>query len=317
VSGGIAEHSYWAAQQKEARAALGLEIEVAEKTVIAMSEAVTPLDQGMVTDFEILTEAIVGKKKAAQRKAQAELEAWLGDHGGPAFENSKIKVARLRDATVKRDKLKGEAAAWDAAPLLALEPQESCLLSWGFLEEEKLSLSLLGTLATEINEGHPILMSLLADSGKVSSFTAEELACVLAAFLQEGSGSADKAPSLTDADLSKEALEALYWVDGVSIDCQKDEDKAGVLSPPGYWSLSALWVCVASRWLSGAGLTEIATEFDLFEGNVQRGLLRVANLLEEWGSVATLRKDLATLEKLASLRFLRDEVIVDSLYLRL
>jgi hypothetical protein len=55
----------------------------------------------------------------------------------------------------------------------------------------------------------------------------------------------------------------------------------------------------------------------LFEGNVQRGLLRVANLLEEWGSVATLRQDLATLEKLSSLRFLRDEVIVDSLYLRL
>jgi superfamily II RNA helicase len=159
-------------------------------------------------------------------------------------------------------------------------------------------------------------MSLLADSGKVSSLTAEELACVLAAFLQEGANN-DKAPSLTDADLSKEALEALYWVDAVSIDCQKDEDKAGVFSPPGYWSLSALWVCVASRWLSGAGLTEIATEFDLFEGNVQRGLLRVANLLEEWGSVATLRQDLATLEKLSSLRFLRDEVIVDSLYLRL
>jgi superfamily II RNA helicase len=322
-SSGIAEHSYWASQQREARAALGIEIEAAEKAVTLLAEAVTPLEQGMVADFEILTEAIVGKKKAAQRKAQAELETWLGDHGGPVLENSKIKVARLRDATIKRDKLKGEADAWDEAPLLALEPQESCLLSWGFLDSTatetpaKLSLSLLGTLATEINEGHPILMSLLADSGKVSSLTAEELACVLAAFLQEGAGSADKAPSLTDADLSKEALEALYWVDAVSIDCQKDEDKAGVFSPPGYWSLSALWVCVASRWLSGAGLTEIATEFDLFEGNVQRGLLRVANLLEEWGSVATLRQDLATLEKLSSLRFLRDEVIVDSLYLRL
>jgi len=334
VSGGIAEHSYWASQQRDARAALGLEIEVAEKAVAVTSEAVTPMDQGLVADFEALTESLVGKKKAAQRKAQAELETWLGDHGGPMFENAKIRVSRLKEATAKRDKLKGEAAAWDAAPLLALEPQESCLMTWGFLEEEKLSLtllgtlatetpsssklslSLLGTLATEINEGHPILMSLLADSGKVSSLTAEELACVLAAFLQEGANQ-DKAPSLTDADLSKEALEALYWVDAVSIDCQKDEDKAGVLSPPGYWSLSALWVCVASRWLSGAGLTEIATEFDLFEGNVQRGLLRVANLLEEWGSVATLRQDLATLEKLAALRFLRDEVIVDSLYLRL
>ena len=99
--------------------------------------------------------------------------------------------------------------------------------------------------------------------------------------------------------------------------CQRTEDVYGVLSPPHFWDLSALWVGVAARWLAGYGLTEIAKEFELFEGNVQRGLLRVANLLEEWGAVATLRQDLATLEKLASLKFLRNEVIVDSLYLRL
>jgi superfamily II RNA helicase len=159
-------------------------------------------------------------------------------------------------------------------------------------------------------------MSLLADSEKTKGLAAEEIACVLAAFLREGSES-DKSPSLESSDLRAEALDVLYWVDGVARDCQLDEDKAGIHSPTDYWNLSAVWVCVAARWLSGAGLTEIATEFDLFEGNVQRGLLRVANLLEEWGSVATLRKDLATLEKLAALRFLRDEVIVDSLYLRL
>jgi hypothetical protein len=49
----------------------------------------------------------------------------------------------------------------------------------------------------------------------------------------------------------------------------------------------------------------------------QRGLLRVASLLEEWGAIATLRSDVDTLEKLSGLRLLRDEVIVDSLYLRL
>jgi hypothetical protein len=65
------------------------------------------------------------------------------------------------------------------------------------------------------------------------------------------------------------------------------------------------------------GVSEIARDFGIFEGNVQRGLLRVANLLEEWAAIATLRSDLATLEKLNNLNFLRSEIVVDSLYLRI
>jgi hypothetical protein len=160
-------------------------------------------------------------------------------------------------------------------------------------------------------------MSLLADSGRAADIPADELACVLAAFLQEGGGSADSAPPLSAADLGKTAEKTLHWLDACSIDCQRDEDAAGLFAPNSYWSLSSLWVCVASRWICGAGLSEIASEFGLFEGNVQRGLLRIANLLEEWGAVATIRTDLAMLEKLRSLKFLRDDVIVDSLYLRL
>ena len=84
-----------------------------------------------------------------------------------------------------------------------------------------------------------------------------------------------------------------------------------------FWQLSALWGCVVARWVAGAGLTEIASEFELFEGNIQRGLLRVANLLEEWAAICELRADLEGLERVRGLRFLRDEIVVDSLYLRL
>ena len=62
-------------------------------------------------------------------------------------------------------------------------------------------------------------------------------------------------------------------------------------------------------------IAQIAGEFELFEGNVQRGLNRVGNLLDEWTSIATLRKDLTTLEKLGELRFTVPGG--DSLYLRL
>ena len=64
-------------------------------------------------------------------------------------------------------------------------------------------------------------------------------------------------------------------------------------------------------------LSKIAADFGMFEGNIQRALMRVANLLEEWKSIATIRNDLATLESLSKLVFLRGEVVSDSLYLRL
>jgi hypothetical protein len=117
--------------------------------------------------------------------------------------------------------------------------------------------------------------------------------------------------------LSKEAMDAMRWMNATTAKCQADESRHGILEYDGSWNGSTLWVCIAREWLAGAGLTELAESSGMFEGNIQRGLMRIANLLEEWGAIATLRKDLATLEKLGSLRFLRNEIVVDSLYLRL
>jgi hypothetical protein len=179
------------------------------------------------------------------------------------------------------------------------------------------ALSLLGKMGSDVAEGHPILMPLLAASGRTDGLTSVELPCILAGFIREGGGRADAAPTLDAAGLRPEALAVLTWLDEQARACQADEDRAHVLSPPDFWDLSALWVCVVSRYMAGAGLAEIAAEFALFEGNVQRGLLKVANLLEEWAVLCELRGDLAGLERLRALTLLREDVVVDSLYLRL
>ena len=303
----IAEQSYWAAQQREVRAGIDIEIAIAKQAVEAVSEA----ELTLIGEFDRLTDAIVGKKNAPQRKAQAVLNSWLDINGGPVLNNAKIRVARLRDAIAKRDRLIAEAAAWDAAPLLCLEPQEACLKEWGFLDSTDGSLTPLGVAATEVNEGHGILMPLLAFSDKAADLTAEEIACMLAGFIEDNRDEPDS------MGLRKEAMDVIYWMDAKTAELQRMEAKHGVLAASGFWELSTMWVCIARDWLAGAGLTQIANAYDLFEGNIQRGLMRIANLLDEWGAIATLRCDLPTLEKLSGLRFLRDEVIVDSLYLRL
>ena len=138
------------------------------------------------------------------------------------------------------------------------------------------------------------------------------IACIVAGFLQEGG---ETNISINDSSLRQEALRVLYAIDDQARVFQKAEDAAKARSPDEFWDLSPLWVCVTDRWLAGASIPQIAGEFELFEGNVQRGLMRVGNLLDEWTSIATLRKDLTTLEKLGELRFTVPGG--DSLYLRL
>ena len=190
----------------------------------------------------------------------------------------------------------------------------------GFLEkgaEGTFALTPLGLLATEVNEGHTLLMPLLATSEKCKDLTGSEIACILAGFLREGGGQEEESANIYEVGLRSDVTDVLTWIDGQARALEREEDRLRYFSPTGFWDLSPLWVCVTARWIAGVGLTQLATEFEMFEGNIQRGLLRIANLLEEWGSLATLRRDLPMLEKLGALRFLRDEIVVDSLYLRL
>ena len=351
---GIADQSYWAVQQRATRVSLGKELDALQMRLGAAEAVLTPAQQSMLAERVALELEISQTVNAKRKKAQQALNRWLLENDSKDMGLLTKRYEELCSIRREHTVLSGNVADWDAAPLLALEPLEACLTEWGFLElaeltplgisatdacaprnatltltplgvsateatcspnKATLAITQLGVIATETNVGHMILMPLLAASGRTSDLTAEEIACVLAAFLQEGAK--EDQPSLAATGLRGEAIAVLEWISDQARTCQRFEDSQKVHSPSDFWSLSSLWVCITGRWLAGDGLTQIASEFGLFEGNVQRALLRIANLLEEWGAIATLRKDLATLEKLAGLRFLRNEIIVDSLYLRL
>jgi superfamily II RNA helicase len=73
-------------------------------------------------------------------------------------------------------------------------------------------------------------------------------------------------------------------------------------------------------WIRGEkSAAEIATTYDIYEGNLMRGLHKLANLVNEWTSLATLTADVDMLTTLAEApsRLLRDIAQPESLYLRL
>jgi len=309
----IAEQSYWALQQRATRVALGVELESLKGRVATLDVTLTAEQKKAFREKAALELEVSCSVNAKRKKAQQALTRW-------SAENDYKNMAQLQKAydtfnvtETEYTKKQMEIHIWDTTPLLALEPQEACLKEWGFLDSEG-GITSVGIAATEVNEGHGILMPLLAFSDRAADLTAEEIACILASFIEDNR---DDAPPPEAMRLRKEAMDVMCWINTQVADCQKSEAEHGILEYDGFWNCSTLWVCIVQEWLAGAGLTEIAATSGMFEGNIQRGLLRVANLLEEWGAIATLRRDLATLEKLATLNFLRNEVIMDSLYLRL
>lgn len=315
----VATQSYWAVGQRAARGAARREYADLVTKVNEAEALVPPTMAAALTEREELEQAVAENVNAKRKKAEAALRRWEMDHDG-LFPKGQLAVAQqrwraLREARATRDQLGREVAAADAAPLVSLVREQMCLAHWGFIEAN--ALTELGVCATEVNEGHPLLMPWLA-TALPEPLEADEIPCVLAAFLRDSSERDEEgAPTTDELDLSAAARAAIKAVAAQAESWARFDDAHGPQSPESMWRLSRLWPALVSRWMAGASVAEIAAEWSLMEGNVQRGLLKVANLLEEWGAVATVRRDLATLEKLASLRFLRDDVIVDSIYLRL
>jgi superfamily II RNA helicase len=87
----------------------------------------------------------------------------------------------------------------------------------------------------------------------------------------------------------------------------------------GYWSLSTQMVEPMWRWMEGEHASVICAEYNLFEGNFIRSVMKTANMLEEWLSMATYSQHTDQISKITEAKSLiiRDLVISDSLYLRL
>jgi superfamily II RNA helicase len=92
------------------------------------------------------------------------------------------------------------------------------------------------------------------------------------------------------------------------------------VSPDRFWDLGTKWVEPMWRWLTeDVAMATLCTEYEVFEGNFMRSLLKLASLLEEWRSLATLSADVEVLERLRHVeqRLLRGIAVCDSIYLRI
>ncbi len=319
----LMEKSYWFIQRQEA-------IHAEDKKILTLEEKrkALPISDAEVNEVaarELLEATLQKATNAKKRQATKDLDKWKDEHAGVRWETLwKLypQAKKLEAEMQQAQNYKRELESYTAS----IQPLVLFLQATGYLKDtsekpEELtrdSLTEKGILATEINEGHPLLMTELYVQGFCADLSPEEIVCVLAGFLQEG-GDDEKQPTVERLQVSSTIKETLYKISDVACSLAAQESKSGCERKFGYWDLNAFWIEPLWKWLDGADASALCAEFGLFEGNLQRTILKVVNLVEEWTVLATYKKDVKMLETMRGVEAALKHGIAttDSLYLRL
>jgi superfamily II RNA helicase len=166
-------------------------------------------------------------------------------------------------------------------------------------------------MASEINEGNPLVMSKMFGRFNLPR---SELIALLSCFV-EGEKTEDPitVSCLRVPDTLKSALLAVHII------AQDLYDHENPKSRPEYWKVHNYWPEIVYRWMEGDEMGVLCAEYEVYEGNFMKAILKTANIVDEWVTLATYTKTLEVLEVLREFRtdLVRGLVVPDSLYLRL
>jgi superfamily II RNA helicase len=262
---------------------------------------------------------------------QRRLDQWKNKHMGPRWEEAWKKYQTMKkvlaEATGVEQDIENLKAILDGAVLV--EKSQAFLRKADYLDESS-ALSRKGLLATEINEGHPVLATELYLSGLLEKLSGEEIMAVMGAFVCEGKDEEEKGYySSRDVQAPGGVIDALEFLEAKAKEMDGLERGLGALGCEGYWKLGYMWVEVCGHWLcpdaevleigeTGGLAGAICQDYGIYEGNFTRGIMKLSNLHEELMALATLDANVALMDKLIPLqgRIVRGLVIPDSLYLR-
>ena len=310
--------SYW--YQRHRLYVEEMEKDIGAEEKAAEGLAITDAERADMEAYTAITARLKESVNAAKKEMQKELGAWQNRHQGPRWIVLQKEVWPkwlLTQQRIRRLRAELEAAK---DPTEGIWPSLEALGEMGLLKRpvarDSLELTALGVMATEINEGHSVLMAQLYRSGLMGLEAPDVILCCLASFIAEGKP--EQTP-IGQLDVPKQVVDALRFVEAKAQENQVIEARAGGRAKDGYWSLSTTWVEPVWRWLGGATLQELCADYETYEGNMIRIFMKLANLLEEWRSLAGYCEHAEMLEKLRGFEqvVLRDVAVCSSLYISL
>jgi superfamily II RNA helicase len=340
----LVERSYWARLAKDEIAALQKESDAAQVRKDDLWRSLESAESEACEELERLEEEVRTLTNAKKKRAQRELAAWHEEHRESVWKPILARYKAHKESVVEADRAIGrfvDAVGASLCPQVRVRCR--VLEEFGYVTGSG-HLSASGRLASEVNEGHPFLMTEMFQRlrGKAAEWPLADLLTLLSLFLGEltdgqqafarsragkrsgelaDSEDVDKNKHPKDLNVSAKVRDELLRIgDDAQIGCKR-ERAVGLEPDPKFWGLSTEWVEPVAWWVSADRpiLPQIAVECDIFEGNLQRALMKLMGLVEEWKAMATLAAETEWLSRLEGAQelVLRDIVVAESLYLRL
>jgi superfamily II RNA helicase len=319
----LIDQSYWAQQQQTANLQIQEDIRILQEKQTEL--LLNPQDLAELQNYQTLEATAKTATNAAKRKAQQALDQWRDRHMGPKWSSAIKLYAIYQKHQVNIDNL------YETLRRLNVSVQETritpllkALANHGAIyplsETQPPKLTEFGTAATEINEANPLLLAKLYLSGKLATATLQEIVGTLGAFIMDREAEEKTVhPRSLPNNISLQVKDTLMAIDEWGVEGNAIDKKAGVESPDGYWSLTTLWVQIGTEWVDGVDAAHLSSKYEIYEGNLMKGLLKLNSIVQEWVTIATLRADVDMLNTMkdAQTTILRDIAQPESLYLRL
>jgi superfamily II RNA helicase len=252
-----------------------------------------------------------------QKAAKLALRRWTEEHDSPAwkvaerlFKTEKDLQRSARDLVrVVSETRVGLRSEDRILPVL------KALREWGFVNDELTGLTHRGVLATEVNEGNPILMTELYLSRQLVSATPTEVVATLASFVVDGIPEDYNAYGNAESNVCPRG--AMEVIAETVTRCRRIASASSQCDTQ--WETAPFWSAVLTDWMDGKIAAEIVHTYGIYEGNFMRTVLKVVNLVDEWLAMATFCGDVGMLDTLKDVHttLLRDVVQPESIYLRL
>ena len=309
----IMEQSYWFQQRRKQITALLQDVETCQKKIDDIK-----IEEPFFTECEKRYELemkmkLVSKKgnKDLQRQLDSLKNRQLGPKWNTAWSNyNKLTQHKKEHMLIEHDITELESHKKSMTPTIEFLFKIGYITHDNPLSVKREDLTLKGILATEVNEGHPILMTELYTQEILHQLSGEETVILLSCF-QESDGYIRE---LYVTDAVKHAFRKLTEM------AKEFEHMEGTIVYPvkdKYWNISCGFLEPMKKWLEGELASVICEEYDIFEGNFMRSIMKMANIVDEWISMATYCQHTEQLDKMIEVRkkIIRD--IPDSLYLHL
>ena len=177
-------------------------------------------------------------------------------------------------------------------------------------------LTILGSIAKNINECNEIILSYIVFNGFLKDLTIPEIVGLLSIFIEE---STNEETTISSLKLNPKLENILYQI-GEKSEYYAEKENNFIQKNDIYifnnWGLNLSQFQVNYKWAELNNFNEIKKLYNSFEGNFIKNILRVNNIVKELISVADILKDTELYQKLIKIEdiLIRDQVTIDSLY---